>query len=101
MAKAKKKANPTRRLLVVIGILLAILVVGGVAGKALGIFGGRGSGPQVETAIAEVRDVTQLVTASGRVQPETEVKISPDVSGEIIYLGVEEGQQVSKGDLLR
>ena len=100
MAKAKKKVNPTKRILVIIGILLGVFIVGAVGGKALGIIGSGGKGPTVETAVAELRDVTQLVTASGRLQPETEVKISPDVSGEIIYLGVEEGMQVSKGDLL-
>jgi HlyD family secretion protein len=95
----QKKKNPTRRLLIIIGLLVVVFVAFIAGGKALGILGGPG-GIAVETAEAELRDVTQLVTASGRVQPETEVKISPDVSGEIIFLGVAEGQQVVKGDLL-
>ena len=66
----------------------------------MGLFGGGGKGVLVETAKAEIRDITQVVTASGKVQPEIEVKISPDVSGEIIYLGIVEGQQVEKGLLL-
>lgn len=96
----KKESNPTRRLVIIIGVLLALLLVAAVGGRALGILGTGGKGILVETAKAEIRDVTELVTASGRVQPETEVKISPDVSGEIIHLGVVEGQQVDKGALL-
>lgn len=97
---AKKKANPTKRLLIIIGLLLVALFVGAIGGRSLGLFGGGGKGILVETTKAEIRNVTQVVTASGKVQPETEVKISPDVSGEIIYLGVMEGQQVEKGLLL-
>jgi HlyD family secretion protein len=97
---AKKKSNPTRRILILIGVLLVLFIVVAVGGRALGIIGGNRGGIQVETAKAEKRDITEVVTASGRVQPETEVKISPDVSGEIIYLGVVEGQQVDKGTLL-
>lgn len=97
---AKKKSNPTRRILILIGVLLVLFIVGAVGGRALGIIGGDRGGLQVETAKAVKRDITEVVTASGRVQPETEVKISPDVSGEIIYLGVVEGQQVDKSTLL-
>ncbi len=97
---AKKKGNPTRRLLIIIGVLLVVLFVGAIGGRSMGLFGGGGKGVLVETAKAEIRNVTQVVTASGKVQPETEVKISPDVSGEIIYLGVIEGQQVEKGLLM-
>lgn len=46
------------------------------------------------------RDLTQLVSANGKVQPEVEVKISPEVAGEIIELPVKVGQAVKKGDLL-
>jgi len=97
---AAKKSNPTRRIIFVIGALIVLLLIVGIGGRALGIFGGARGGIRVDTAVSEVRDVTQRVTASGRVQPETEVKISPDVSGEIIYLGVREGQHVEKGSLL-
>ncbi len=45
-------------------------------------------------------EVTETVSASGRIQPEMEIKISPDVSGEIISLMVKEGDVVAKGDLL-
>lgn len=49
---------------------------------------------------AEERDITETVAGNGKVQPVAELKISADVSGEIIELNVEEGQAVEKGDLL-
>lgn len=49
---------------------------------------------------AERRTIIQLVSATGKIQPETEVKISPEVAGEIIELPVVDGQVVKKGDLL-
>lgn len=62
-------------------------------------------GMQVQPVVVTVepatkRDITQLVSATGKVQPETEVKISPEVAGEIIALPVVDGQPVKKGDLL-
>ena len=55
---------------------------------------------RVQTGKVERRDITEVVVANGRVQPVLSVKISPEVSGEIIELPVKEGQQVRKGDLL-
>src|SRR5437016_10963595 len=54
----------------------------------------------VTTEKAFRKTITQLVTATGKIQPEILVKISPEVSGEIIELPVKEGQIVHKGDLL-
>ena len=54
----------------------------------------------VKTELVEKRDIIETVSASGKIQPETEVKISPDVSGEIVSLYVMEGDKVDKGDLL-
>jgi HlyD family secretion protein len=60
-----------------------------------------GAGTPVTTEKATVRTVTQLVTATGKIQPEIEVKISPDtVFGEILALPFQEGDAVKKGDLL-
>jgi HlyD family secretion protein len=49
---------------------------------------------------AMVKTITHLVTATGKIQPEVEVKISPEVAGELIEIPVVEGQSVKKGDLL-
>ena len=54
----------------------------------------------VTTEKAIVKTITQIVTATGKVQPEMEVKISPEVAGELIALGVKEGDAVKKGALL-
>lgn len=76
-------------------VLLAILV-------AAGVMKGRNKdvGIMVTTEKAFVKTITQVVTATGKVQPEVEVKISPEVAGEIIELPVKEGNVVKKGDLL-
>jgi len=95
-----KKRSATAKLFWIIGILVVLAVIIGVVGSQTGAFGGRGSSTEVEVADVEVRTVTQTVTASGKVQPEVEVKISPDVSGEIIRLNVREGDRVTRGDLL-
>src|ERR1700733_16338979 len=61
----------------------------------------RGPDPIViTTERAAVRDITQLVSATGKIRPEVEVKISPEVAGEIIEMPVVVGQAVKKGDLL-
>src|SRR6266540_6104971 len=54
----------------------------------------------VTTDKAFRKNVTQLVTATGKIQPEVEVPIAPEVSGEIIAIPVREGQAVHRGDLL-
>ncbi|MEM6785541.1 MAG: efflux RND transporter periplasmic adaptor subunit [Bacteroidota bacterium] len=93
-------SSPTKKILIGIGVLLVVLVLVIAAGAATGRLGGGPSGLEVETAEAQVRTVTQTVTASGKVQPEIEVKIASDVSGEIIRLTVEEGDRVERGQLL-
>lgn len=97
---AKKKKNATRRLLTIVIGLVVILVLVAVVGNATGMFGEKEEGTKVEIAEVDLRDVTQVVTASGKVQPEVEVQISPDVSGEIIDLPVKEGDKVKRGALL-
>ena len=57
-------------------------------------------GTKVAVEKAATHTITETVTASGKIYPETEVKISPEVSGEIIELTVEEGDSVRKGELL-
>ena len=86
--------SPTKKILIGLGVLLVALI-----GVAFALGGGE-EGTEVETAEAEVRTITQTVTASGIVASEVEVPISSDVSGEIIFLAVEEGDRVEQGDLL-
>jgi len=90
----------TRRVLYGTGGLLAVLVVLGALGWGMGWIGGDNPGLEVQTSSAETRTITQVVTAFGRAQPEVEVTISPDVSGEIIELPIREGDAVQQGDLL-
>jgi HlyD family secretion protein len=54
----------------------------------------------VQTEKVQRRTITQIVSATGKIQPETQVKINAEVSGEIIGLPVREGQRVTKGQLL-
>ncbi len=77
---------------------LLLIVVLGVAAYLKNR--GRDLGPMVTIETASVRTLTQFVSATGKIQPETEVKISPEVSGEIIELPFREGATVKKGDLL-
>lgn len=88
--------NKKLRNLIIIVVLLAVVAI---AGKKAGWFG-KGEVTEVETAMVERRTVTQTVSASGKIQPEKEVKISSEVSGEIVELTVRDGDKVKKGDLL-
>lgn len=65
-----------------------------------GIIGNQDHSIEVETAKATEMTIVETVSATGKIQPEIEVKISSEVSGEIIDLPVKEGQVVKKGDLL-
>lgn len=78
-----------------VGVLLLFAFIG----KKAGWFGSKGA-TEVTVEKASIKKIVELVSASGKVQPEKEVKISPDVSGEIVELYVIEGQQIKKGDLL-
>ncbi len=81
-------------------VAVVVLIGAGVGLKQAGVFGSNEKGTAVETDAVEKRSITQVVTASGRVQPEIEVSISPDVPGEIIALPVIEGDKVDRGALL-
>jgi HlyD family secretion protein len=74
-------------------VLIALLVI---------VFLGSKREPITVVQVEKVqkRTITQIVTATGKIQPEVQVKISPEVSGEIVTLPVKEGQRVKKGDLL-
>jgi len=84
-----------KHILITVGVLIALLV----AAKFAGLIGGE-KAEKVTVEKAEIRDVTETVTASGKIQPETEVKLSSEVSGEVVELLVKEGDVVKKGQLL-
>jgi HlyD family secretion protein len=80
-------------------ILAIVFIILAVVGKKLGWFG-KEEITKVAIEKAEFRTITETITANGKVQPETEVKLSPEVSGEIVELNVIEGDHVEKGKLL-
>ena len=83
-------------------IVAAVAVLGtvGVLGKKQGWWGSTGDTLEVEVVSIEEHTIVETVNASGKIQPAVDVKISPEVSGEIIALPVVEGQAVKKGQLL-
>ncbi|MCG6188702.1 efflux RND transporter periplasmic adaptor subunit [Maribellus maritimus] len=80
-------------------VLLVVAIIVLVVGKKAGWFG-QEYAISVATETVESKTITEQITANGKIQPETEVKISPDVAGEIVELYVEEGDEVKAGDLL-
>jgi HlyD family secretion protein len=84
------------RISIIAGIALIILLA---VGKKMGWIG-KSNIVKVATEKVEKRTIIETVSASGKIQPEVEVKISPDVSGEVVELYIKEGDKVKKGDLL-
>lgn len=82
----------------VIIVLVIVIVLAVVFAVVKG--GGKGKDISVTTEEITLRSITEVVSANGKVQPEVEVKMSSDVSGEIVELTVIEGQKVEKGTLL-
>ena len=91
----KKKNNLLKYLLAAVVVLIVFAIVG----KKAGWFG-KPETIKVSVEKPEKRTITESISANGKVQPEIEVKISPEVSGEIISLPVKEGDYVEKGQLL-
>ncbi|MEI6132789.1 MAG: efflux RND transporter periplasmic adaptor subunit [Bacillota bacterium] len=81
----------------IIGVVVLVIIL--AIGKKTGCIGKKET---IEVAVEKVtkRTIIETVSASGKIQPEVEVKISPDVSGEVVELLVKEGDKVKKGDLL-
>jgi HlyD family secretion protein len=95
-ASAQKSKTSRKKLIFFIAApLLIVLTVGAVV-----VSRKREKPILITTDKAFTTNITQLVTATGKIQPEVEVKIAPEVSGEIIDLPVKEGQQVRRGQLL-
>lgn len=93
MAKKKKKGSAFRITLIIFGLIIAIVVVFSFLNKGDEVL-------EVTTSKAINKTIVQTVSAIGNIEPETEVKISSETSGEIIYLGVQEGDTVNNGELL-
>ncbi|MEO8036253.1 MAG: efflux RND transporter periplasmic adaptor subunit, partial [Acidobacteriota bacterium] len=82
-------------------IIIVVIVVALIAIAAAATISRKREKPILVTTDKALRkNLTQLVTATGKIQPEIEVKIAPEVSGEIVQIPVKEGQIVRKGDLL-
>ena len=79
--------------------IVVVLIIFAVIGKKQGWFG-KALTVKVAVENVEKRVIVETITANGKIQPEKEVKISPDVSGEIVELPIKEGDYVEKGKLL-
>jgi len=80
-------------------ISLGILLVALVALSKAGVFG-KNEGIKVTAEKVQRKNITEIVNATGKIYPEIEVKVSPDISGEITELNVQEGDTVKKGQVL-
>lgn len=85
---------------IIISILGFVILTALVVAKKKGWIGKDKDEQSVEVEMVETKTIVETVTASGKIQPEMEVKISSEVSGEIIALPIKEGQEVEEGDLL-
>jgi HlyD family secretion protein len=85
----------TKYILIGLGAIIVLLIILKVAGVI-----GKPPLPQIATEKADVREVSETVSASGKIKPHVEVKITSEVSGEIVELPVKEGDVVKKGQLV-
>jgi HlyD family secretion protein len=85
----------TKYILIGLGALIVLIIILNMAGVI-----GKPTLTQVATEKATVREVNETVSASGKIKPHIEVKISPEVSGEVVELPIKEGDVVKKGELL-
>ena len=97
MATNGKNGKRSRKKIIILSLLGLVVVA-----LLLIVFLGSKRDPIISVQVEKVkaRTITQVVTATGKIQPEVQVKISPEVSGEIVELPVKEGDRVKKGDLV-
>lgn len=90
-----KRKKITRYLLIAVVLLIVLAIIAKKSGKF-------GKQPTIEVVVEkpQIKTIIESISANGKIQPEIEVKISPEVSGEIIELTVKEGDNVEKGKLL-
>ena len=93
----QKKSN--NRLVLFLSVFTGLLLLFAIIGKSLG-WVGKKKMFEVDMAKVSFNTIIEKVSASGMVRPVIEVKISPEVAGEIIELQVKEGDSVKSGDLL-
>lgn len=93
MSKPKKKSSKWI-IWTLAGVLLLLIVFAAIKARK------KPKGEEVETEKVTLRNIKEVVSASGKIFPETEVKISSDVSGEIVELFVDEGDSVKAGQVL-
>ncbi|REG88935.1 efflux RND transporter periplasmic adaptor subunit [Winogradskyella sediminis] len=89
--------SKTTKIIIGLAVVALILVV---AASKMGWFGDKRDFKEVTVKEVTIKDIVETVSATGKIQPEIEVKISSEVSGEILELPFKEGQEVKKGDLL-
>ena len=79
-------------IIIIAVVVIIILIIAGITGK-------KDSTPVTAEKI-KLNNITEVIPANGKIQPVIEVKISPDVSGEIVELNFKEGDKVKRGDLI-
>ena len=87
------------RILLLLAAIVIVLLIAVFVGKQKGLIGEK-TALKVATENVSIRNIVETVSASGKIQSESEVIISPDVAGEIMELPVKEGDRVKKGQLL-
>ncbi|OUT96076.1 MAG: efflux transporter periplasmic adaptor subunit [Flammeovirgaceae bacterium TMED32] len=95
----KKSNNKNNKLIIILCVLVGALLLFAIIGKSLG-WVGKKKMFEVDMAKVSFETIVEKVSASGMVRPVIEVKISPEVAGEIIELQIKEGDSVNSGDLL-
>ena len=83
-----------------VGLVIGVLALMGGAGVAYSINKKKNAGTEVRLERVSRRDLVSAVTASGKIEPQTSVDISADITGRIIRIAVEEGDRVTKGQFL-
>lgn len=91
---ARKRRKGRKAIFIILGSAVLLLVIAAI------VLHGHKPPITVQTEKVSRHNITELVVASGKIQPVTQVTISPEVAGEIVALPVKEGDQVKKGDLL-
>jgi HlyD family secretion protein len=88
-----------KKVLIYLSLFVIVLIIIIIIGKKAGWFG-NSELFEVTTEPVVRRNITEIITANGKIEPETEVKITPDVSGEIVELAIKDGDAVRKGQFL-